>query len=144
MYEDSFNWGNSKQFGGKRSVMLIAMKMLYYLGIRKVFLLGCDFNMSADSTYHFKQERHASSVRGNNSTYEELCHRFEQLKPIFDKLGYQVFNCNADSNLKVFPFVSFEDAIASVDFPDVVSERTDGLYDREYNLRNGLKSKDIS
>lgn len=141
MYEDTFNWGSHKDYGGKRSVMLIALRLLHYLGIRKIFLFGCDFKMSKDYTYHFKQERHESSIRSNNSTYDALKERFEQLKPHFEKLGLEIYNCNPDSTLKAFPFLTPDEAfqMALDGFPDVDNERTDGLYDREYKIRQAEK-----
>lgn len=146
MFEDTFNWGNSPKHGGKRSVMLIAMRLLYYLGIRNVYLLGCDFYMSSDYTYHFDQERHKSSVRGNNATYKALSERFTKLLPIFKKLNYNVFNCNPKSELKVFPIVEFEEAWERClsDFPiDLDNENTAGLYDRAYKKRMLEQGKDL-
>ena len=143
MYEDTFNWGSHKDYGGKRSVMLIAIRMLYYLGIRKVFLLGCDFKMNKDYTYHFEQARHDSSIRSNNSTYEALMERFGQLMPHFESLGFEVYNCNPESALSVFPYMSVDDALKSATdgFPNVETERTAGLYDREYLLRQEEKER---
>lgn len=144
MYEDTFNWGSHKDYGGKRSVMLIALRMLYYLGIRKVFLLGCDFKMDANYTYHFKQERHDSSINSNNSTYLVLKERFNLLKPHFKNLGYDVYNCNPESQLQTFPIIEIDDALkmALDGFPDVEHERTEGLYDREYRIRQEEKKNE--
>ncbi len=140
---NTINWGehtDSKDaLGNKggRSVMLVALRLLYHLGIRKVFLLGCDFNMDDNSKYHFEQDRSKSSQRGNNATYEILKSRFEALLPYFDKAGFKVFNCNENSRLKVFPYMPFEDAIkfATDDIPNIETERTSGLYDRLANQK---------
>lgn len=139
MHEDTFNWGSHKKYGGSRSVMLVAFRMLYHMGIRNLYLLGCDFNMSEDSKYHFDQDRSLGSQSGNNSTYRSLMQRFEQLKPELDQLGYNVWNCNPDSKLKVFPYMSFIDAAnrACANIPQIETERTSGLYDREANMKKG-------
>lgn len=132
--ENTFNWGNHSDNGGGRSVMLVAIRMLYYLGVRRVFLLGCDFNMDEKTKYHFEQDRSKGSISGNNSSYMKLIDRFAQLKPIFDERGYEVYNCNPRSALKVFPMVSFQEAYDMVteEFPsDLKNERTAGLYDRK-------------
>ena len=50
--EPMFTWGNQEGQtdeqgnAGVRSVMFVAIKLLYVLGIRHVFLLGCDFRMT--------------------------------------------------------------------------------------------------
>lgn len=157
LLEDTFNWGNhsnlchcgywrdkdekvkvcpecGEESFGSRSVMLPAIRMLFFLGIRNVFLLGCDFSMQEGSkNYHFDQDRSRGSVRGNNGSYRSLVKRFEELLPVFQKMGLQVFNCNPDSQLNVFPKVSYEDAIkaATSQLPDINNERTEGLYDRK-------------
>lgn len=136
--ENTFNWGNHGDLGGGRSVMLVAIRMLYYLGIRKIYLLGCDFYMSDDHKYHFAQDRTISSQNNNNSTYSKLIDRFTELLPIFEKHNLQIFNCNEDSHLKVFPFISFRDA-----FLDTIKympynlnkEKTKGLYEREAKIK---------
>lgn len=148
LIEGTFNWGEHSNsidaLGNKggRSVMLVALKLLYYLGIRNVFLLGCDFHMSDNSKYHFEQDRSDKSQKGNNQTYEILKSRFQALKPYFDAVGFNVYNCNEKSGLKVFPYKSFQDAInmSIKDMPDISVERTEGLYDRQANERNAAKS----
>ena len=133
LFEDTINWGNHKDYGGGRSVMLAAIRMLFYLGIRTIYLLGCDFNMNEQSKYHFEQDRTTSSIKGNLSTYKLLADRFKELKPIFEENGLEIFNCNSNSNLKVFPFIELDEAIklASSELPaDIVNERSAGLYDR--------------
>ena len=141
--EGTFNWGEHSNaqdaLGNKggRSVMLVAMKLLYYLGVRNIYLLGCDFKMDSHTKYHFPQDRSVGSQKGNNSTYEILKARYEALLPFFMNAGLKVFNCNQESGLKVFPYMSFEDAIkqATENMPDISTERTEGLYDRQANDR---------
>jgi len=133
LFEDTVNWGNHTKLGGGRSVMLAALRLSFYLGIRKVFLLGVDFDMNENNKYHFEQERTDKSIKNNNDTYDLLKSRFKQLKPIFEENDFQVFNCNPESGLKVFDFISFEDAIKSATkmMPkNLETERTAGLYDR--------------
>lgn len=133
LFEDTINWGNHKDYGGGRSVMLAGIRMLFYLGIRTIYLLGCDFKMNEQSKYHFEQDRTVSSIKGNSSTYKLLIDRFKILKPIFKENGLEILNCNRESNLKVFPFIELDDALkaASAALPiDIINERTNGLYDR--------------
>lgn len=129
--EDVVCWGAKKD--GRHSVMLPALRLAYYLGFRKVFLLGVDLEMSETTTYHFEQERKSDSVRGNRATYAKMEKWFPELNKRFDKAGFKVFNCNPESKLKAFPFLSFGEALMeSLDEfgnVEVTSERTLGLYD---------------
>ncbi len=137
--EDTVNWGDHARYGGGRSVMLAAFRLLYFLGVREIFLLGVDFKMTAESRYHFEQSRSRSSIRGNNSTYRKLADRFGALVPHFEERGLRVFNCNPDSELKVFPFIGFDEAVERCreGLPREASkERSDGMYDRAANERD--------
>ena len=145
--EDStVNWGGAADRGGARSVMLVALRLLYYLGVRDVFLLGADFHMSRRRRYHFAQERSVSAIRSNQYTYAMLAERFRQLIAPFEERGFKVFNCNPRSNLEVFPYVPFRTAIryALRGMPrNLDTERTEGLYERTVSTRvpKGTKAR---
>ena len=130
MYEDTFNFGRRKEDGGGRSVMLPAIRILYSLGFRNIFLLGCDFNMKTDRPYSFEESVGDEYVSANMSTYMKLSQWFTELKPHFDKMGLQIFNCNKNSNLNVFPFVDFDEAFGAVTsmIPSPDKESTLGMY----------------
>ena len=143
LWEDCFNWGDHKKHGGGRSIMLVAIRLLFHMGIRKLYLLGADFKMDENSGYHFDQSRAAGSVRGNNSTYRKLNDRFTRLRPEFEKNDFQVFNCNPDSGLTAFDYVEYDTAIrrglAEFGNIDIQNERTEGLY----NVKDEDKKKGI-
>jgi len=133
LWEDCLNWGNHKDHGGGRSVMLAALRILFILGIRRVYLLGADFKMDESTKYHFEQDRNKGSISGNNATYQKLNAWFSELRPHFEAQDFLVFNCNLESNLKSFDYLPFEQAVDLVreEFTcvDTANERTRGLYD---------------
>jgi hypothetical protein len=126
LHEDSFNWGNHQQYGGGRSVMLVALRLAYLLGFRKVHLLGCDFQMDEHKRYWFDEQRTPTAINNNTNSYRLLTGYFEQLKPYFIHAGFQVFNANPDSQLKVFPFVDLDEALRSAEVR--TSASTHGMY----------------
>ncbi len=133
LFEDTINWGNSADYGGGRSVMLPVIRILFLLGFRRVYLLGADFKMSETKTYHFDEQRNNGAVKGNMATYDRMKNEyFPALKPICDAEGFEIFNCTEGSELKTFPFVKYEDAIADCISPlgDLANERTWGLYSK--------------
>ena len=146
LYEDTFNWGNQAKRvdahgnSGSRSVMYVALRLMFYLGVRRLYLLGCDFRMeTGKANYAFPQDRSDASVRSNNRTYQVLNSRLGQLLPYFEREDYRVFNCTPQSGLKVFPHVPYEDALAEVcgAFPKRIV--TAGMYDREARQREAAK-----
>jgi hypothetical protein len=138
LYEDTFNWGNHGEradaygYKGSRSVMLVALRLLFYLGVRKLFLLGCDFRMQygADN-YAFAQDRSRGSVSGNNYTFEVLNTRLQHLLPHFEREGYQIFNCAPDSGLTVFPHMPYATAIEQALEGTPRKIVTAGMYDQK-------------
>ena len=147
LHEHTFNWGNHGKRTdvdgqrGSRSVMYVALKLLYYLGVRRIYLLGCDFRMEQGrNNYAFEQSRTASSVKGNNRSYEILDVRLGRLRPIFEQGGFQVFNCTPNSGLTVFPHVPFPEAVQTAlqGFPQQFT--TAGMYDRLQRERDAAKA----
>lgn len=114
----------------KRSVMLIALRMLYWLGIRRLYLLGCDFKMEAGRPYAFDQYGDEGKARSNNKAYEWLNRRYLELRHHFADYGYGVVNCTPDSNLTAFPTMPLDSAIREClgNFPQTID--TDGWYDK--------------
>lgn len=148
LYEDSFNWGNhgdlvdSHGVKGSRSVMLPAVRLLFFLGIRTLYLTGCDFRMAqGERNYAFEQDRSRGSVNGNNKTYEALNVRFRALLPFFEREGFEVYNCTPDSGLTAFPHLDFDDAIerATAEMPARVE--TAGMYDRRAREKGAAKEQ---
>jgi hypothetical protein len=133
LFEDTINWGNSGENGGGRSVMLPTLRICFLLGFRTVYLLGADFKMSENYTYHFDEQRAKGAINCNMNTYDKLKSEYlPSLKEHFDEEGFEIFNCNPESELGVFPFVDFEEAIvaSSVPLGDVDNERTWGMYSK--------------
>jgi hypothetical protein len=131
LHEDTINWGNHGDYGGARSGVLAAVRILYLLGIRTLYLLGFDYKMDPVNKYCFDQDRSTEAIDNNNATYREMIPRWEQLRPIFERRGFNVFNCNPNSDLKVFEFVDYEKAIehCTSALPDIENEPTKGFYE---------------
>jgi hypothetical protein len=128
--EDTINWGNNKDYGGGRSVMIASIKIMYLLGIRRVYLLGVDFKMTESYRYHFEEQRSKGAIRNNQASYHKMLSYFTQLAPYFKDAGFQIFNCTQGSELTCFPYMRLDDAIKKeiADIPDPVAEKTHGMY----------------
>ena len=131
---DTVPWGNDPKstdslgIKGKRSVMLVALRLLHHLGFRTVYLIGCDFRMAADHKYAFDETREAAAIRHNNVLYDSLSRRFEALLPHFEKHRFRVVNCSPGSGLGVFERMSYEDAIAAASAECSKPMNTQGWY----------------
>jgi len=112
-------WGNHnagvKKTGELKTVctLLLGLRILYYLGARRIFLVGVDFTMSPENGYSFGQNRDSGAATSNNYLFsvvnDWLCRMAENCT--FEKFGLEVYNCNEHSSLKAFEYVPFEEAL---------------------------------
>lgn len=159
LWEDTVNWGcEGKHTGtagikGCRSVMLAAIRLAFALGFKTCFLLGADFRMAhGEKNYSWDQDRSKQSVKNNMNTYAGLDKRFALLRPLMEKAGFYVYNCNDESGLKAFDYMPFAKAVAHAQqgLPAPVwvedarlwrcDEKTAGLYDREAKAKAEKKA----
>jgi len=146
LFEYTFNWGDHSKWGGGRSVMLVALKLLFVLGVRNVYLLGCDLLMDESHKYHFDENRDKGAQKGNMSTYQKMIEvYFPKLKPQFDKYNFNVYNCNQNSRLKVFPYMPYDEATSrATDHLSIEKEISCGMYRKyEDKIRELEKDKKI-
>lgn len=116
-------WGNEKgekdelSNAGCRSTMMAAIKLLYYFGFSRIFLLGCDFHMVPGGkgyTYCFDQNKHKGGCQTNNQAYKILNDRLCALRPILEENNCQIINCTPNSRCTAFDYVPLEKAIDKV------------------------------
>jgi len=97
------------------STMLQGIRVLYYLGARTIFLLGCDFYMkpSADlkENYAFAEDRDSGAIKSNNRQYRVAAGWLGKLRPVFEQFGLYVYNTNPNSHLRAFDHVPFDQAL---------------------------------
>lgn len=141
--DTSINWGQSKGFNffdpevgkkvsGTRSCMLVAIRVMAMLGVRTIFLVGADFNMSSKKPYAFDQKKHEGGAKSNNNAYKALNSFFNVLQPYFKAINLNIYNTNPDSGLKTFDHIPYKEAIniALEDVRDPSNEKTAGMYEK--------------
>ena len=121
--EERVVWGNN--------VLVIAIRILYDLGVRVVYLLGADFHMDVARPYAFDESVPQSHADSNNRSYEMLNDRFAVLRPLLEHHGLTVYNCTPDSNLTAFDHMDYNEAWERMyehQCVDVTEESTLGRY----------------
>lgn len=124
-YDDTFftnpgaMWGNGRageiRTGNPRTFcsMLLAIRLLHYLGSRRMFLVGADFFMEEKKGYSFAQGRTQAAASNNNDQFAivnaGLCAMRDN--GVFQRAGVEIFNCCKVSGLRAFPHVDFTKAI---------------------------------
>ncbi len=121
--EQEAAWGNhdsgKTRTGLEKTVctMFLALRVLYYIGVRKIFLVGCDFRMSPtanlNENYSFGEIRDSAAIKTNNDQYNIAGQWLKTMQDngTFAKFGLEIFNCFQYSALRAFPYVPFDLAI---------------------------------
>lgn len=114
-------WGNHEagvhKTGQPKTVntMLLGLRLLQYLGARRIFLLGVDFHMAEQAApkdnYSFGELRDDGAIRSNNAQYAVTNNWLCQLRPVFEHFGFFAYNCNPASHLRAFEYVPFDAAL---------------------------------
>ena len=104
------HWGYGGKQGEDRSfstinTMFLGLRLLHYLGPRKIFLLGVDFKREPDAFYAWPQDK------GGGGGWKKSIKLFKMLQPHLKAAGVEIFNCNPTSALEVFPHVPYDQAI---------------------------------
>jgi len=87
---------------GARTSMVDAIRVLFLLGFRTIYLFGVDFHQSRAHAYHHPAPGYPRRVRANNRLYRRLTERLARMRPLMESAGLDVYNCNPDSRLEVF------------------------------------------
>jgi len=118
--EPTAAWGNHQEgverTGNEKTVctMLIAIRLLYYLGARTIFLVGVDFDMQPGREYSFNQDKESEGASDSNNRQYRIVNDLlteMQVGGTFDKFGLTIYNCNPNSGLQAFSYKSFEQCL---------------------------------
>jgi hypothetical protein len=111
------HWGK----GGKSSTnrefsrlatMLLGIRILHYLGCRKIYMIGVDFWMTREQPYAWGGNR-----TSGNRIWWKIDKMLQGVKDMCGNAGLQIFNCNPDTKSEVFPHCPYSDAIADATAP---------------------------
>jgi hypothetical protein len=110
-------WGPSAKHAENKnkpttlSTFFLGLRLLHYLGVKRVYLLGVDFHMDANAHYAFGQDRAPGAQASNSNAYRVVSGLLTELRPVLDRAGFEVYQTNRESALKVFDYVPLADAI---------------------------------
>lgn len=94
-----------------KSVMLPALRILFDLGVRRLYLLGADFFMDEAAPYGFDEEVRSDRVERNNLLFGWLDRRFHELQPVFGRAKYKIWNATPGTRLTAFERVDYTEVV---------------------------------
>lgn len=113
---DKFNEQNflmpHRDFVWWKNTFYIALQLVYRLGFRKVYLVGCSFRISSEKQYSYDAKLTGPETEWNQRVYEKTVGKMKRLKPAFEAGGLEVISATPDSLLNDdFETIAFDDAI---------------------------------
>jgi hypothetical protein len=100
----------------------LAMQLAAYMGIKRIFLYGFDFNYKMDVTHegsdsikvvgegnHFIDD-YRSGRSWYPPSYRNIAHSFWNAKVYFESLGGEIINCTHNTKLNIFRKEDFNDS----------------------------------
>ncbi len=116
---DGACWGNHQKGADATAqpktvcTMLLAIRLLYYLGAKTIYLVGVDFTMTPEYGYSFGQARDAGASSSNNAQFRVVNQWLVDLVEagVFQRFGLSIYNTYANSGLRAFPYAPFSEAI---------------------------------
>jgi hypothetical protein len=118
--ESTFSWGceadevDALGLKGGRSVMLVALKVLYILGCKDIYIIGADFHMDPARPYAHSQAKTPEGCRSNNVRFGTLDARLAALRPKLEAAGVRVRNATPGGNMHAFDRIDYADAVREI------------------------------
>ena len=98
-----------------KSTFYVALQIVHRLGFRKAYLIGCAFRLDGEKDYSYDVKLTDGERDWNKRVYNKTVDRMRQLKPTFDKVGFEVISATPDSLLNdIYPVVKFEEAVKDI------------------------------
>jgi hypothetical protein len=94
------------------STMFAAVRVLFDLGFRRIYLLGVDLDMDGPRAYAYEWKDDERHRQFNRRSYRLIEQRFRSLRPVLEAHGMKIWNCNPDSRLTAFDFLGYDEVIA--------------------------------
>ena len=111
----------NRDFVWWKNTFYIAIQLLYRLGFRKVYLVGCKFDIDNDKKqYSYDTKLDEGDVKWNQKTYGQVVKNMIKLKPHFKKRDFELVSCTPGSPLNEhFETMTFDEAVTDslVGFP---------------------------
>lgn len=99
-----------------KNVFMFSLQVLYRLGFRKVFTVGCGFRISMAAKYAYDSDVDEARVRYNQNAYNAQLRQMRKIVPFMKEARFEVVSTTPNSLLNdVVPFVPLEEALTEAE-----------------------------
>lgn len=104
-----FSWNLEEGIYSGYTISFFALQLAVYMGFERIFFLGLDLDFREKDTHFFGYDYHSKDHK--TTEFPKMLESFQKIAPTLKERGIQVYNCSPVSQLEVFPFMSFEEAM---------------------------------
>ena len=102
----------NRDFVWWKNTFYIAIQLLYRLGFRKIYLVGCKFDIKGEKQYAYDMQLENDAVNWNTKTYNQVVTNMIKIKDHFKQKDFRLISCTPGSPLNDhFETMSFEEAV---------------------------------
>lgn len=91
------------------TISYFALQLAIYMGFERIFFLGLDLKNQGVKTHFFGTDYR--NTDHEQTEFPKMLKSFEVIADELLKKGHKIYNCSKESELKCFPYMSYEDAI---------------------------------
>lgn len=111
--EDFYFLDERRCIGWWKNVHTLALELLYRLGFRKIYMVGCGLKVEGDKPYCYESDLEADEIEFNKNTYRRVTKDVQIVHAGAAAHGLELISCTPDSTLNDFlPYMPFTDALA--------------------------------
>ena len=92
--------------------MATAFHILFWMGAKRIYLIGCYFNTGKGDYHHGQYKLSIDNKKWNQSLYNNLVNWLKKFTPMAQKYGVEIISCTPDSPINNFMrYVTIEEAV---------------------------------
>jgi hypothetical protein len=89
----------NRDFAWDKNVFMMALQLVYRLGFREVYTVGCSFKITKDSQYCYDTELDQKQVEYTQNTYGAALRQIREILPLAEQEQFHICSCTPDSKL---------------------------------------------
>jgi len=106
---DGFSFDLQEGIFSGYTISYFALQLAIYMGFKRIFFLGLDLKNQEGNTHFFGFDHR--SENHEDTEFPKMKNAFTKAAEKIKDMDCQVYNCSPITELKCFPFISFEEAL---------------------------------
>lgn len=107
---EGFSWDLTQGIHTGYTIAYFALQLAVYMGFAEVYYLGLDLKHAQGKTHFFGRDE--VSANHENTEFPKMKRMMDFGAVLLKSHAIEVYNCSTNTDLKCFPYKSFDEAVA--------------------------------